>query len=490
MKITILTVCYNNQETILATLNSVLNQTYKNIEHIIVDGKSTDKTKNFLKKYPFKNKKIFYIKKRGVYAALNYGIKKATGDILHILHADDIYNSPNVISNVIKIAKKRKEKIFTTDIVYFHKNNYSSVSRFFEAKKFINNKIYSGLMPPHTGLFFKKNIYKKFLYNETYKIAGDFELILKIILKEKNIFFYINLISVRMRACGLSTKNVFSYMTTTLEIIKAFKNNKLNINIINSLLRIPEKIKQFFYFKKDIVNKDFQLKYTEFFKENYKYDFFIKKNLTYSDYNKNFIYSAMNLAFLANFFNYKIKKNKNLIHWPDGIFSKRICDLDIKIPGRKILRELKIPKKITKVTVIGNLSTNGKLYLENLYKKIVKNINLPYGNIQNIIKNFKYKTSKSELILTTLPTPKQEILADYISKNNKYFKIICIGGSVGIASGDEKEVPNILYNFEFLWRLKYETKRRFIRLILSFIYYIRGRIFNKSKRNLKIVYEI
>ena len=108
MKITILTVCYNNQETILATLNSVLNQNYKNIEHIIIDGKSTDKTKIFLKKYPHKNKKIFYIKKRGVYNALNYGIKKATGDILHILHADDIYNSPDVISNIIKIAKKRK----------------------------------------------------------------------------------------------------------------------------------------------------------------------------------------------------------------------------------------------------------------------------------------------------------------------------------------------------------------------------------------------
>jgi glycosyltransferase involved in cell wall biosynthesis len=489
MKITILTVCYNNQETILATLNSVLNQTYKNIEHIIVDGKSTDKTKNFLKKYPFKNKKIFYVKKRGVYAALNYGIKKATGDILHILHADDIYNSPNVISNIIKIAKKRKEKIFTTDVVYFHKNNYSSVSRFFGSRKFINNKIYSGLMPPHTGLFFKKNIYKKFLYNETYKIAGDFELILRIILKKKIIFFYINLISVRMRTGGLSTKNIFSYIKTTLEIIKAFKNNKLNLNMINALLRIPEKIKQFF-FKTVNINKNFQLKYSEFFKKNYKYDFIIKKNLTYSDFNRNFIYSAMNLAFLANFSNNKIKKNKNLIHWPDGIFSKSVCDLKIKIPGRRILKELKIPKKITKITVIGNLSANGKLYLKNLYKKSVKNINLPYGNIQNIIKNFKYKTSKSELILITLPTPKQEILADYISKNNKYFKIICIGGSVGIACGDEKEVPKILYNFEFLWRLKYETKRRIIRLIYSFIYYILGRYINKSLRNLKIVYEI
>ena len=103
MKVSILTVCYNSEKTILDTLNSVLNQTYKNIEHIIVDGKSTDKTKYFLKKYSFKNKKIFHIKKKGVYNALNYGIKKATGDVLHILHADDIYQSSDTLSNIIKI---------------------------------------------------------------------------------------------------------------------------------------------------------------------------------------------------------------------------------------------------------------------------------------------------------------------------------------------------------------------------------------------------
>jgi glycosyltransferase involved in cell wall biosynthesis len=490
MKITILTVCYNNQETILATLNSVLNQTYKNIEHIIVDGKSTDKTKIFLKKYPNKNKKIFYLKRKGVYNALNYGIKKATGDILHILHGDDIYNSPNVISNIIKIAKKRKkEKIFSTDIVYFNNNNYTSITRFFGAKKFTNTKIYLGLMPPHTGLFYKKNIYKKFLYDQTYKIAGDFEYLLKIILKKNN-FFYTNLISVRMRTGGLSTKNIFSYVTTTLEIIKAFKKYKLNSSILRPLLRIPEKITQLIFFNKDNMNKDFQLKYSEFFKKNFKYDFFIQKKLNYSDFSKNFIYSAMNLAFLGNFANNSIKKNKHLIHWPDGIFSKNICDINIKIPGREILRNLEIPTNITNITVIGNLSNNAKLYLEDLYKKRVKNINLPYGNIQKIIKNFKHKTSKSELIFITLPTPKQEMLADYISKRNKYFKVICIGGSIAIACGDEKEVPSIFYSFEFLWRLKYETKRRFVRLISSLFNYFYGRYINKSLSNLKIVYEV
>ena len=490
MKITILTVCYNNQKTILATLNSVLSQNYKNIEHIIIDGKSTDKTKIFLKKYPYKNKKIFYIKKKGVYNALNYGVKKATGDILHILHADDIYNSPDVISNIVKIVKKRKAEIYTSDVNYFHKNNYNTISRFYSAKSFSNNKLYDGLMPPHTGLFFKKNIYKKFLYNENFKIAADFEHLLRISKFRKIKFFYTKLISVRMRTGGISNKNILSYLITTLEIIKAFEYNKLKFSIFKSISRVPKKILQFFFLNQKKLNREFKLKYSEFFIKNYKHHFFIKKNLTYLDFSKNFIYSGMNLAYLGNYCFDQFKINKHLIHWPDGIYTNNICDINVKIPGRNIISNLKIPKKITKITIIGNLSNKGKLYLENLFKKSIYNIILPYGNIQKILRNFKYKSSKNELILTTLPTPKQEKLAQYISENSKYFKIICIGGSIGIACGDEIEVPRILYKFEFLWRLKYETKRRLIRLIQSLICYIYGKYIKKKLNNLKVVYEI
>jgi len=490
MKVTILTVCYNNEETILNTLNSVLNQSYKNIEHIIVDGKSKDKTKIYLKKYPLKNKKIFHIKKRGVYNALNYGIRKASGDILHILHADDIYNHPDIISNVVKIAKKRKEQIFTSDVTFFNGTRFYSITRFFSAKYFTKNKIFSGIMPPHTGLFFKKKVYKNFLYEEKYKIAGDFALLLDVIVKSKIDFFYTGLLSVRMRSGGISNKNIHSYLITTLEIINAFKNIKFKNNLIRSLLRIPEKISQFVFLRKKIINKDFKLKYSAFFLNNFKYDFLIKNNLTYLDYDRNFIYSAMNLAFLGSYANNEIKKNKYLIHWSDGIFSRNICDLDEKIPGRAILKNLKIPKKIKKITVVGNLSKNAKSYLENLHKRNVKNIPLPYGSIDVILKKFKYKTSKNELILTTLPTPKQEILANHISEKNKYFKIICIGGSIRIASGEEKEVPNIFYNFEYLWRLRYDTKRRAERLFASFINYLIGRYVNKAFKNLKIIYEL
>jgi glycosyltransferase involved in cell wall biosynthesis len=489
MKISIITVCFNNEKTILDTLNSVLNQTYKKIEHIIVDGESKDKTKTILKKYPFKNKKIFTLKKSGVYNAINYGVTKATGDIIHILHADDIFQSHNTVSDVIKIIKKRNEKIFLSDVVFFKDNNYSSISRFYSAKNFTYNKINYGIMPPHPGLFVKKEVYKKFLYNETYKIAGDFDFFLRTLLINKINFFYLNLISVRMRLGGISSKNIGAYITSTFEILKSFKSNNIKSNLFHALTRIPSKIFQLFFFSKNFVNKHFHIKISLFYKKIFKYDFFIIKNANDLDFNKNFIYSAMNLAFLGSYAKGEIKKNKYLFNWPDGIFSRKISDLNVKIPGRSIIRSLKIPKKIKQITVIGNLSKNSFLYLRSLYKKKIKNVNVPYGDIKYIMKNFEYKSSKNELIFTTLPTPKQELIANHIASKNKEFRIICIGGSISIACGDEKEVPKFLYPFEFLWRLRYETRRRILRLVTSFTYYVIGRFLNNKLNNLKIIYE-
>jgi glycosyltransferase involved in cell wall biosynthesis len=491
MKVSIITVCLNSENTILDTLNSVINQTYKNIEHIIVDGKSKDKTKFFLKNYSFKNKKIFFLKSNGIYNALNFAIKKASGDIIHILHADDIYQSTDTISNVVKKIKYRNEKIFLSDIIYFKKNNYSEISRFYTSKKFLINNLRYGLMPPHTGAFIKKEIYRKFLYNENYKIAGDFDFFLRTLLINKIKFFYLDLVSVRMRLGGISNKYLYSYLRITNEIKKSFKDNDLNLNIIYSLLRFQAKITQLFFLKEDEINKSFNLKISSYYKKYSNYDFIIKKNLKKLDFNKNFIYSGMNLAFLGSYASNKIKKNKYLVNWPDGIYSKKISGLDIKIPGREILKSIKIPKIIKKITVMGNLSNNSYNFLKKLFNKKIINIKLPYGNIKSIIKSIhNYKISNHELILLAIPTPKQEMLAGFLAEKNKHFKIICIGGSISIASGDEKEVPKILYRFEFLWRLRYETLRRVTRIITNFCQYLIGKFITKKINNLKIIYEI
>ena len=117
------------------------------------------------------------------------------------------------------------------------------------------------------------------------------------------------------------------------------------------------------------------------------------------------------------------------------------------------------------------------------FKKKIIHIQLPYTNISNLIKK-KISLKKNSLTFITLPTPKQEQLAIELSKKNKNFKIICIGGSIAIASGEEKEVPKFMQNYEFMWRLKNDFIRRIQRLFESFVFYLKGNyidnLYNKT----------
>ena len=161
MKVSIITVCLNSDETIKYSLNSVISQDYKNIEHIIIDGGSTDDTIKILKNYKFRKKRIYFEKGRSLYDSINFGIKKCRGDLISILHSDDIYNNNQIISKVVKSAKSSKFKIFFGDVVYFKKNNFDKITRYYPAGN-VSRKTFSyGNMPPHTGSFYKNEIFDK-----------------------------------------------------------------------------------------------------------------------------------------------------------------------------------------------------------------------------------------------------------------------------------------------------------------------------------------
>ena len=478
MKISIITITLNSEKTIRDTLNSVLSQSYKNIEHILVDGGSSDETMEILKRYPNKNKKIFIKKKTRIYSAMNHGIKKATGDIITILNSDDIYHSNSIITEVIKIIKKNtKKNIFFGDVAYFEKNNFYRVNRYYSANEFDTNKMQFGLMPPHPASFIRKKVYDKYgLYNEKFDIASDFEIFLKFLIIKKVKFKIINKIVVRMRTGGISGKNFFSYIKTTNEILSSFKLNNLSTNYIKIIMRVPAKLKQIFSFNEEKINRNFKL-----FKVFFDFDSFFNRTFIIIDklkkipFKKNFILSGMNLAFLGYYANNQVYPKKNLYHWPDGVWAKRFINIK-KIPGRDIINKIKIPKEIKEILVLGNISNKSRNYLSNKYKRKIKSITLPYGNIE-IIKSKKIKIPKNNLVFITLPTPKQEQLAYHLSKKHTDYKIICIGASIAIASGEEKKVPFYLKNYEFIWRLRSDTFRRLKRLLETFYYYSKSKIF-------------
>jgi UDP-N-acetyl-D-mannosaminuronic acid transferase (WecB/TagA/CpsF family) len=137
--------------------------------------------------------------------------------------------------------------------------------------------------------------------------------------------------------------------------------------------------------------------------------------------------------------------------------------------------------------ILGNLSDAGKKFLIKKFKLKIEHILLPFGNTNVILKSLKnLKINKNDLVFLTLPTPKQEEIAFKLSELFKNYKIICIGGSISIASGTEKVVPNFLLNYEFIWRLRYETTRRISRLLSTFFYYVKGRYFSNTLKKINI----
>jgi len=195
----------------------------------------------------------------------------------------------------------------------------------------------------------------------------------------------------------------------------------------------------------------------------------------YISFRKNFSLSGLNLAFLGYLGSKKITLEKHIILWPDGIFYKRFFSSGVKkMSGRKLLNNLKLPSYIKNIYILGNLSSRGKNYLNERFNKNVIHISLPYGSIETIYQSFKCNFNAEDIIIITLPTPLQELLANLIAKNNNHFKIFCIGGALSMACGDEISVPKYLDNLglEFLWRLRVETIRRTKRLFITFFYYV------------------
>ena len=490
MKISILTVCFNSEKTIADTINSVNSQTYKNIEHIFIDGGSEDNTLKILKKNPNKKKKLFIKKKTSIYEAMNEGIKKAKGIFIMILNSDDILNSNTIIEEIVKKIKKNpNHDVFLGDVTYFSYNNYNRIKRFYEASNLRVKNLLNGDMPPHPASFIKKKIYDQYgLYNTKFKIASDFDFFLRIFKKHNVKFKILNNQIVRMRTGGTSDKNIRSYIITTKEILKSVKNNNFEVRYFRILLRAFFKIKELIFFNQNILNKNFELFNFNFQRENYeKKTFKILNSIGNFDLKKNFILSGMNLAFLGYYSKRDVLPQKNLYHWPDGVFTKKIINLK-KIPGRELLNKIRLSNNIKSIKIIGNITSHSKKFLRKKFKLSINHIQLPYAPLKELVKK-KIVVKNSEIILITLPTPKQEQLAFSIAKRNKNFKIICIGGSIAIASGEEKQVPKKLENFEFLWRLHNDFFRRILRLFESFYFFIKGNYINNiyNKTIFKII---
>lgn len=227
MKVSIITACFNSASTIADCIESVNNQTYEDIEHIIIDGRSTDRTLNIINTLPNRVMKIVSEHDNGIYDAMNKGLSLATGDLVAILNSDDMYYDANVIKNIVDTFLARENtQIVYGDLVYVKKHDTTHVVRLWQSRTYYNQFFENGNVPPHPSLFLRSSVYKSAgLFDLSFRLAADYEFMFRIFKKFDFPSVHYPGVLVKMRYGGATNKNIRNILDQNREILKAWKVN-------------------------------------------------------------------------------------------------------------------------------------------------------------------------------------------------------------------------------------------------------------------------
>lgn len=245
MKISIITVCYNSSKTLSETIQSVNNQSYGNIEYIVVDGGSTDGTLDIIQQNESLITCWISEKDKGLYDAMNKGIKMATGDLVGILNSDDVFADTSILEKIadFHITKRVDASIGAIE----QHNGKGKVIRKYDPKNWTPQKLAIGFMPPHPSIFFRKEVFEKFgTYRLDFVSGADYELITRVFLKKQISFEYIPLVTTSMAIGGISSSGFKSYRMISHEIIKALAINEIPCSKLKIHLRVFWKLLDYF----------------------------------------------------------------------------------------------------------------------------------------------------------------------------------------------------------------------------------------------------
>jgi glycosyltransferase len=245
MKISIITATYNSSATVGDTLRSIKEQTHRDVEHIIVDGGSADDTLDTVRQFDHVAR-VVSEKDRGIYDAMNKGIRLASGEVIGILNSDDVYADAFVLGEVAKAFADPSVQALYADLQYVYPDDLNKVQRTWRSGRFKKENFYFGWMPPHPTFFVRREVYEKCgLFNLELRSAADYELMLRILVKMGISAFYLPRVIVKMRAGGVSNASLANRLRANREDRLAWKLNDLRPYFFTLYLKPLRKIHQF-----------------------------------------------------------------------------------------------------------------------------------------------------------------------------------------------------------------------------------------------------
>lgn len=247
MKISIITVSYNSAATIEDAIMSVASQTYHDVEHIIIDGSSTDGTLEIINRHKDKISKFVSEPDEGIYDAMNKGLRLAGGDVIGFLNADDIYADNLVLQKVASVFDDSVVDACYADLVYVSKDNLNKVIRYWKSGGYQEGLFRRGWMPAHPTFFVRKAVYDKYGgFDLDFKFQSDFDLTMRFLDVHRIKSVYIPEIFVKMRMGGATNRSILNIIKGNIEAYRACKKNGLNVNLFFIVRKILSRTPQFF----------------------------------------------------------------------------------------------------------------------------------------------------------------------------------------------------------------------------------------------------
>ena len=246
MKISIITVAFNAASTIADTLESVAGQTHSEIEHIVVDGASTDDTLDVVRRHGQRVARLLSEPDHGIYDAMNKGIRLATGDVIGFLNADDMYPDTGVLTRVSAALEREKLDALFGDAEFVSSTRPDQPVRRYRSERFRPDRIAWGWMPAHPTLFLRRWVYERFgMFRTDYRIAGDFELVARMFHGGTLRYRHVPEVLVRMRTGGVSTGGWRNTILLNREVLRACRENGIQTNLPKILSKYPAKLLEF-----------------------------------------------------------------------------------------------------------------------------------------------------------------------------------------------------------------------------------------------------